>query len=107
MYKSLSAALLAALTAYLYFYLELDFTSYTGYFSRPNIASPLPASTYNVSEMAVASISRSVVQKVLSIETPEVRRAIQLSLHIYANVVHFRVRARSFAGLSGPRSSRT
>ena len=85
MYKSLSVALLTALTAYLYFYLELDFTSYKGYFSTPDIASPLPASTYNVSEMAVASISRSVVQKVLSIETPEVRRdiyATALSSHI-------------------------
>ncbi len=81
MYKSLAAALLAALTAYLYFSLELDFTAYNAYFSKPDTASPLPASTYNISDMAVASISRSVVQKVLSIETPEVRRDIQVSPH--------------------------
>ena len=85
MYKSLSAALVAAFTAYLYFYFDL--APYQDYFSKPNATSPLPDSTYNVSEMAVASVSRSVVQKVLSIETPEVRPILSC-LAVFTNAIY-------------------
>ena len=76
MYKGLSLAILAALISYCYLQLSpLDL--YHGFLHPLNATSSTVEKSsnnaYNVSEMAMASVSRSVVKKVLSVETPEVR----------------------------------
>ncbi|KAJ3554884.1 hypothetical protein NM688_g2879 [Phlebia brevispora] len=77
MYKALCVAALAAVFAYFY-----TPTLYQNYFAPEELNTPsILDSAYNASEMAMASISRTVVQKVLSVETPEgagalVRRSI-------------------------------
>lgn len=68
MYKALCAAIVAALISYLY----LPSNLYEGYFTRSNTITLVPDSVNNISAMALASVSRSVVKKVLSVETPEV-----------------------------------
>ncbi len=73
MYKGLFAAVLAATFAY-YLYSFPDFRlslSYPTHSNTSSISQTIPPAE----KMALASISRSVVQKVLAVETPEVRRA--------------------------------
>ena len=75
MYKALCAAALAAIVSYCC--LHFSPALYQNYLFAGNItSSTIRDSTYNISEMALASVSRSVVKKVLSVETPEVRRPI-------------------------------
>lgn len=78
MYKALSVAAVAALISYCY--LHISPSLYQAYVSKQNSARPTPSnSTQNITEMALASMSRSVIQKVLSVETPEVRACLAVS----------------------------
>ena len=76
MYKGLSLAILAALISYSYLLLFPTASLQQLTSALSNATSSLvwkPTYNYNATEMALSSVSRRVVQKVLSVETPEVR----------------------------------
>lgn len=67
MYKTLFTAAIAVIFAYCYLHLS------QGYLNTSSTTTLVSNSVYNISDMT--SVSRSVVQKVLSVETPEVSGA--------------------------------